>query len=136
MEMSVSINQLDQNNHFEARGAQGSTVAIDGSEAHKGMRPMELLLTAVGSCAAFDVVHILKKQKIEPEGLKVDVSGSRVEEGDAKPFKAIHIVFTLKGTIDEGKAQRAVKLAVEKYCSVAETLDRAVKISFDLKLEA
>ena len=40
---------------------EGQRVMIDGeNEAQTGMRPMELLLNAVGACAAYDIVEMLK----------------------------------------------------------------------------
>ncbi len=45
----------------------GVKINIDGSPAvggeNAGARPMELLLMGIGSCAAIDIVSILKKQK-------------------------------------------------------------------------
>jgi len=52
---------------FSARAGSGGELVVDvspeiGGEG-RGMRPMELLLTALASCSAMDVVHILNKQK-------------------------------------------------------------------------
>jgi len=50
---------------FLAETESHHTVLMDGPPEHggknSGPRPMEMMLMAIGGCAAFDVVHILKK---------------------------------------------------------------------------
>jgi putative redox protein len=134
MNMNVNIVRKDEHLHFEAENDRGNRVSIDGGEESKGMRPMELLLTAMGSCSAFDAVLILQKQRQKIQKFKVEVSGVRADEGAPKPFESIHVVFTLEGDIDRHKAERAIQLSVEKYCSVSATFRPETKITYDLKL--
>jgi putative redox protein len=48
-------------------------------------------------------------------------------------WEKIHLLFQLKGDVDPAKANRAVQLSMEKYCSVAETLRRAgAEISWEV----
>jgi len=133
--MEVNITQLNDKLHFEATNADGNTVHMDGGPAvggeGKGMRPMELLLTAVASCSAFDVVSILKKQREPLENLSISAKGERVTEGDVKPFISMHFVFKIKGDVNQKKADRAVQLAVEKYCSVGATLNPDIPVTYE-----
>lgn len=137
--MKITLNRIDDQLHFEGQNEEGNTVSIDGGVAiggtGKGMSPMQLLLTSVAACASFDVSLILKKQKQNVTELRVDASGERPSEGQVKPFKSIHLHFVLSGTPEENKVQRAVELAVEKYCSVAASLDPEIKITHDFSLE-
>jgi len=119
---------------FEATAASGGQATIDGSPEiggeGRGMRPMEALLTALASCAAMDVVHILRRQKEPLEDLRIEVDGERPEEGAPKPFTRIHMTFTAVGEgLSEKKVKRAVALSVEKYCSVGATLDPTVPVT-------
>jgi len=136
MDMNVSIIRRGDHLHFEGDNRRGNTVLIDGGEQSKGMRPMELLLTAMGSCSAFDAALILKKQRQVIDDFRVEVSGTRPDTGAAKPFEKIHLTFFLSGKIDEKKAERAVKLSVEKYCSVSATFRPETKITYNLKFNA
>ncbi|WP_417602698.1 OsmC family protein [Owenweeksia hongkongensis] len=137
--MKISLERKNDHLLFEGKSETGNTVTIDGSRANggddAGMSPMELLLTAVAACASFDVSLILKKQRQDVKSLKVDASGTRPEEGQVKPFKTIHLHFKLTGTPDESKVARAVELAVEKYCSVASSLDPQIKVTHDFSIE-
>lgn len=134
--MKVTLNRLNDNYLFEAKGASGVPVFIDSKtdEPSKGASPMELLLMGVGGCSAIDVVSILKKQRQEITSYKMEVEGQREEVRDAKPFKTIHVTLFLEGNIDEAKAVRAAKLSFDKYCSVSITLEASVKITYSIEL--
>ena len=137
--MKVSLQRINKAVHFEASSDLSSVkVNIDGSEGiggeGKGVRPMELVLMALGSCSVFDLTTILQKQRQEIEDIQVDVQGERRDE-IPNIFTKIHINFFLKGKIDEVKAQKAAELAVKKYCSVHDMLAAGgVEITYSLKI--
>ena len=119
--------------HFEAKNPDngytfsvGASKSIGGDES--GFRPMQLLLAAMATCAGIDVVNILKKSREPFESLEVEMDGER-KEGTPSPFKSIQARFIVHGKgLNVAKAQKAVKLAVEKYCSVVSSLDPAIKV--------
>lgn len=124
---------------FEATAGSGGKLVVDGAPdiggENRGMRPMELLLSAVASCSAMDVVHILvNKQKQPLEALRIEIEGARKDAVPA-PFAKIHLVFIARGAVEPNKLTRAVSLAVEKYCSVSETLADDVEITWEARLE-
>lgn len=125
---------------FEAKNAAGNTVHIDAGAAiggtGKGARPMELLLMGLAGCASIDVVSILKKQRQTIESMKVDVEGERGESQEANPFQNIKVVFSLKGQIEDAHLKRAIDLSMEKYCSVAKTLEKTATITWEYNLNA
>lgn len=137
--MKVSLNRVNKASHYEASAPSTPVkVHIDGSEAiggeEKGVRPMELVLMALGSCSVFDLSAILKKQRQDIEDIQVEVEGDRREE-IPNIFTKIHISFFLKGTIDHEKAQKAAELAVKKYCSVHDMLAAGgIEITYSLKI--
>lgn len=136
--MQVQLKRLNKAVHFEASNDEGNSALFDGAESiggeGRGMRPMEMLLSSVGACAVFDIISILKKQRQPLEDVQVKVDGDRPTSGQVKPFRAIHITFTLKGAIEPNKAEKAAELAVNKYCSVGATLSSNVKITHEVNL--
>lgn len=98
------------------------------------MKPSEMLLVALASCTAVDVVEILEKKRIVLQGLEIKVSA----EQDAEPpwtFRKIHLKYLLKGEkLDMKSAEQAVRLSEEKYCSVAATVRGIAEISWDIEL--
>ena len=137
--MKVNLERKNQAVHFEASSELSPVkVNIDGSKEiggqEKGVRPMELILMALGSCSVFDLNTILEKQRQQIHDIKVEVEGKR-REAIPNIFTHIHINFILKGEIDEAKAQKAAELAVKKYCSVHDMLAAGgVEITYSLKI--
>jgi putative redox protein len=114
---------------------EGQRVMIDGeSAAQTGMRPMELLLNAVGACAAYDIVEMLGKRRLEIQSYRIELNGARAE-GTPAYYTHIHAkhIFDVPG-LDRKTAERFVDLGMNKYCSVAASLK--AEISFEVVLEA
>jgi len=137
--MKVTLQRVNDAVHFVGSGNTADVnVHIDGSPEiggeGAGVRPMELVLMALGSCSALDLVNILKKQRQQIDGLQIDVEGKRRDEVP-NIFTAIHLTFKLQGTIDQAKAEKAAHLAVKKYCSVHDMLAAGgVDITYDIRL--
>lgn len=114
---------------FEIKDSLNHLIQTDSSNKDggndNGFRPMQLVLAALGSCSAIDIVSILKKQRQELSDMSIVIEGEREQDVIPSLWKKIVLNFTLKGNIDKDKANRAVELSVQKYCSVAETLRRA-----------
>lgn len=138
--MKVSINRVNEAVHFESTSETTDVrVHIDGSPdiggEGLGARPMELVLMALGSCSALDFVNILKKQRQQINDLKIDVEGRRRDE-IPRIFTNIHLTFSLKGPIDNAKAEKAAELAVKKYCSVHDMLAAGgVAITYSINIQ-
>lgn len=136
--MKVTLKRLNQHVHFEGANAQGNTISIDGSPTiggeDKGMRPMELVLAAVGGCSGIDVVTMLKKMKQEVDDIQLVIEGERDEEKVPAVFKKINLHFLVKGNVNPEKVQRAIQLSVEKYCSVSKMLQSTVEITASFEL--
>jgi putative redox protein len=136
--MKINIKRIDDDFNMEATNEDGNTLLMDGAPdigGHgKAMRPMQLLLAAVGGCSAIDVILILKKQKQIIESFEIEVDGEREKIEDYSLFKDICLHFKIKGEVDPDKAERAVKLSVEKYCSVSKTLEPTAKITYKISI--
>ena len=136
--IKIEINRLNEAFHVEARNEQGNTVHMDASPEiggeGKGMRPMQMLLAAMGGCSVIDVVSILKKQRQDLKDVKVTVTGEREKEVTPSLYTEVHAHFRLYGNIDKDKAGKAVSLSVEKYCSVARTLEKTAKVTYSFEV--
>ncbi len=136
--MEITLKRVNDAVHFEASNSDGNSIQIDGSPAiggeGKGFRPMEVLLAAIAGCSAMDLVPILRKQRQQVDDISIAVRGRRAEGVTPAPFENIELVFTITGQVDKARADRAAALAVEKYCSVAETLSDSVEISWRVEI--
>ena len=138
--IKIELNRLNDAFHMEATNENGRSVHIDASPdiggTNQGMRPMQLLLSAMGGCSAIDIINILKKQKQPLEDIKVTVTGEREKDAVPSLFTEVHIHFKFFGNVDPEKARKAVSLGVDKYCSVAKTLAYRATITHSFEVVA
>lgn len=114
---------------FVGGAPDGPLTAIDGDNA-AAPGPMLTLLLAAASCSGSDVVVILKKMRVQLRELRIEASGLRREQ-EPRRYTAIHLDYHLAGEgVDQAKAQRAVSLSIEKYCSVIHTLAPDVAVTY------
>jgi putative redox protein len=136
--IKIELNRLNDGFHMEARNEQGNTVHIDASPdiggQNLGMRPMQMLLAAMGGCSVIDIISILKKQRQDLKDVKVTVTGEREKDAVPSLYTEVHAHFRLFGNIDKDKAEKAVSLSVEKYCSVAKTLEKTAKVTYSFEI--
>ena len=135
--MEINLKRKNQAFHYEAKLGE-HVVQVDGSSAiggeNKGARPMEYILTGVAGCVSIDLGLILKKQRQILEDYSISVSGTRNED-TAKAFKSIHLNFWLKGDLNDQKVERAIDLAINKYCSAIQSLNENIKITREFEIE-
>ncbi|HKJ33797.1 MAG TPA: OsmC family protein [Balneolales bacterium] len=128
--MKITIDRLNSDTYMEAKNEYGNTVYLDGAKENaQGARPMQLLLMAVGSCSAIDIIGILKKQKQPLKDLKIDVNGEREKMGTYSLFRKIHVHYKFYGNLDANKVERAINLSLDKYCSASKTLEHTAEIT-------
>jgi putative redox protein len=118
---------------FVARTGSGHVAAMDGAPEGGGNnlapRPMEMMLTGAGGCAAYDVVLILKRGRHAVTGCRVKLSAERAET-DPKVFTRIHFDFTVSGrNLPQAAVERAVQLSHDKYCSASAILAKTAEIT-------
>jgi putative redox protein len=137
--MIIDVKKKEGAFHFEAINESGNIVQMDASPAiggmNKGPRPMEMLIMALGGCSGIDIIQILEKQKIKLEDFRIKIEAEREKDATPSLFTTIHINFFFKGDLDKGKAERAVALSLDKYCSVAKTLEKTAKITSSITIE-
>ena len=136
--MKVSLERINSDYLFEVSNPNGHRVLLDNNSkiegSVKGISPMELLLMGLAGCSSIDVVAILNKQKINPTSIKMEVSGERTPGAIPALFHTINVNVILEGEFSPDKAQRAVDLSFEKYCSVSKTLEHTAKINYSIFL--
>ena len=107
--------------------------AIDGN-SKEAPSPVETLLSSIGTCSGSDIVDILEKGRTPVKALEVDVVATRRPEFPRRVM-TLEITFTVNGDrIQEDQAERAIKLSIEKYCTVAASLAGDIELTTVLVL--
>ncbi len=118
---------------FDTGRPGGPTLRLDGN-AETGQTPVDALVSALTACTAVDVVEILAKRRTPLSALSIDAVGTRAE---TVPKRVVSVLLTyhLSGDgVDRVHAERAVELAITKYCSVRDSLDPALPVHFSVVL--
>ena len=136
--MKIEFKRINDAYLMEAVNENGNTTLTDGSPDIGGsilaMRPMQLMLVGLGSCSSIDVIHLLQKQRQDLRDIQLSVTAEREEGVVPSLFTTIHIHYKLFGPIDPKKAERAISLSVEKYCSVGKLLEKTADITWDFEI--
>ena len=99
-----------------------------------GIKPSDLLLIAVASCTAVDIVEILSKKRMPLDHLEIICTGEQ-DQDPPWTFRRIHMRFVLGGkNLTEKAAAQAIQLSEEKYCSVAATVRATAQITTEFEI--
>lgn len=119
---------------FRGGAPGGPTIVLD-ADAKEGPGPMLGLLIAGAGCAGADVVSMLEKMQVKLRKYLTTVKGIRADDHPMR-YRSIHLTITLAGDgLDDSKARRAIDLSITKYCSVLNSLNPDIPITYDLVLE-
>lgn len=90
--------------------------------------PMELLLIALGSCTAVDVIDILRKKREQVTAYSAEVTGARRTD-HPRSYTRMRVHHIVRGrNVSPRSVAQAIELSEMKYCSVAATLRPTVEI--------
>jgi len=110
---------------YEAINENGNRLPIDmrSTTLKKAQSPPELLLSAVAACGAVDTVLMLKKRRKTINNFTIETVGERRAE-HPKSFTAIHCKYIVESPdVNEDEFEKAAALSLEKYCTVAASLN-------------
>ena len=117
---------IDSTNH---------SVVLSSKDEGIGVKPSDMLLIALASCTAVDVVEILAKKRMPLDSLEIITDG----EQDVNPpwtFRKVHMKFCLQGKgLTEKAVEQAIQLSEEKYCSVAATIRGVAEITTEFEIQ-
>ena len=136
--MSGKVNEVtvrwDGAHRFDGgRPGSAATIRLDAS-GETGPSPVDALLCALAGCTGVDIVDILEKRRTPVTSLDIAMTGQRADATPAR-LTAIKLRYRIGGAgIERTHAERAIELAVTKYCSVRDSLDPAMRITWTLEL--
>jgi len=132
-----SVTQLTwQGGHAFSGGRPGGpSITLDG-DATRGPSPVDTLLLALAACTGYDIVDIMEKRRTPLSRLDIGVHGERF---DGVPGRVTRVTLTYDVAgegVEATHVERAVELAVTKYCSVRDTLDANLPIETVVRVHA
>ncbi len=134
-ERAVRVEWTGTGMQFRGGGTSPVTpdIVVDG-DGTEGPSPMLTLLLAAAGCTGSDVVAMLPKMQVTLRTLRIEITGTR-REAFPRRYVALRLHFTLAGEgLDRLKAERAVALSLEKYCSVMHSLAPDIRVDHEITL--
>ncbi len=133
--MKLVLEHIEQPLVFRLENESGSACLLDAAPSsggqNKGLRPMELVAGGLAGCIAIDVLLMLKKQREPSDHFRISIEAGR-REGIPSPFEFIHLVIEADDAVDKQRLDKDVRLALDKYCSVAASLRDDIRITFQI----
>lgn len=131
----TKLKWIPEGKSFISTDSTGHSVILSTTDEGTGMKPSELILSALAGCSSVDVIEILTKKKMPLSSLEVHATA----EQDSDPpwtFRKINLHFILRGmNLKEKDVHQAIELSESKYCSVAATLRGVAKISTSFEIK-
>lgn len=123
---------------FISKTGSRHEIILDGSPEHggsdAGLRPMEALLSSLGSCTGMDLATILRKKRRNLQKLKVKIHGERTNS-HPHVFKTITMEYKIwGGDITDDDVQLALDLSLNKYCSVAAMIKKCCNVNYKWRI--
>jgi putative redox protein len=104
-----------------------ATIVLD-SAGKAGPSPVQALVFALAGCMGMDLVHILKKGRLDLRSVRITISCERAPE-DPHRITTADMRFDITGQVPDAQVQRAIDLSREKYCSVWHSLARDIVLT-------
>jgi putative redox protein len=128
--MKISTKMIEDE-VYEAKTEDGIGVTIDmrSLPIKQNQSPVELLLSSLSACGAVDIVSMLKKRRKTINSFTIETEGVRRTE-TPRSFVSIHCKYIItSGDVTEEELYKTAKLSLEKYCSVAASLNSKIDFS-------
>lgn len=113
-------------------------VVMDASQENGGdgaaASPMEMVLMGLAGCSGMDVVSILRKKRMNLWTMEIVLNAERADD-HPRVFTKIDVTFMFRGEdLKEKALEDAVRLSMEKYCSVAGMINKTAEITWNVKI--
>ncbi|MEO6132133.1 MAG: OsmC family protein [Saprospiraceae bacterium] len=136
--MKIHLKRINDAVRFEASNERGHKIIVEGGHSVGGEdtapAPTELLMMSHAACTAVDVIDLLKKMRQTLNHLEIELEGHRAHDQVPKLFTGIHLHYKIYGDVKSSKADKAISLSIEKYCTVSKMIDHIAKITYSFEI--
>lgn len=119
---------------YTSQNENNNTATIDmrKAEVKQNLSPVELVLAALSSCVAVEVVSMIKKRRKTVSDLIITAEGDRREE-HPRALTDIRLKFSLVSPdANHEELYKVTQLSLESYCSVKSSLTAPVSFTTEV----
>lgn len=101
--------------------------------------PKELVLAGLCGCTGMDMVHILKRMRLEAATFSVDAEATTTDE-DPSVFDQVRLIYRFTNDQPTGenlpidRIKRAANLSQSKYCGVGAMIAKSARIDYEIQI--
>jgi putative redox protein len=96
------------------------------------MSPMELMLTALGSCAAIDLFKALSLRGVNIQSIEIELSGKPAKEDESNNIGEVLMTYTITAqNVTRKEVEEIVQQSLNRYCSIAIALKRSIDVKLN-----
>lgn len=115
------------------------SVVMDVSKENGGdgaaASPMEMILLGLAGCSGVDVALIVEKKRLNVRDFEIIVSAERADE-HPRVFTKVDMTFVFEGDdLTIKPLEDAVRLSIDKYCSVAGMVSKTAEINWTVEIK-
>jgi putative redox protein len=130
--MAMTVELVWEHDLVLAGTAGQASMRLDSSGI-EGPSPVQALAFSLAGC--MDVVHILKKGRLDLRGVKVELVAERAAQ-DPRRVTAVTMAYTITGDVPREQVQRAIDLSRDKYCSVWHSMREDITLETTISITA
>ena len=106
---------------------RGGQLRVGTGWEGEGFNPIELLLAAIGGCAAIDFGATLDRRRHSLSSLAIEVSGYKAEDERMEEI-AVHYLLPAGANVPEEDVEAARRLTAEVLCTVSRTVEHGCPV--------
>jgi putative redox protein len=117
------------------KGRSGDVEVRLDSPPASGMTPVQALGFSLAGCMAIDIAEILRRGRADLRGLSAHLEAQRSSD-HPKRLLAVDLLFVVEGAIPPDRVERALRLSLERYCSVWHSLRQDIELTTRFEITA
>ncbi|TCO59190.1 OsmC family protein [Actinocrispum wychmicini] len=119
---------------FTATNGRGASIKVGRSQDGADFSPVELLMAALGACAALSADHVISRRLGDDAPIDVEVTAEKDEEADRLTSMATRfdLDMSVLGQTDQDTLVKLVARAVERTCTVSHTIEPGVPVALSV----
>jgi uncharacterized OsmC-like protein len=114
---------------MSARNTRGGELPIGTGWEGANSNPIEMLLAAIGGCAAIDFTNVLARRGHPLSGLEIEVRGHRASNERLDAIE-VRYVLPVDSDIDELDIEVARRLTADVLCTVSRTVEHSSPVQY------
>lgn len=133
--------QVRWNGNMGFVGVSGTnhSVVMDVSKDKGGdgtaASPMEMVLMGLAGCSGVDVASIVRKKRLSVRDIEIKIQAERADE-HPRVFTKVDMTFVFEGeNLTMKPLEDAVRLSIDKYCSVAGMVSKTAEINWKVEIK-